>query len=191
MAATQATLSLLSSYISPSTFSSSPLLPAPKTLRFPSITAAPLPLHRSAIFLRPPSAVAASEKVEDLCGQLSSLTLEEARSLVDLLQDRLGVSAAAFAPAAVAVAPGAGDAGGAAAPVVEEKTEFSVVIEDVPSSARINSIKAIRALTNLGLKEAKDLIEGLPKKFKEGISQEEAEEAKKQLEAAGAKISIV
>ncbi|CAN0924768.1 50S ribosomal protein L12, chloroplastic [Linum grandiflorum] len=114
-----------------------------------------------------------------LGADISSLTLEEARTLVDYLQEKLGVSAAAFAPAAVA------------AEAVVEKTEFDVSIEEVPSNVRIAVIKAVRALTNLGLKEAKELIEGLPKKLKEGVSIEEAEEAKKQLEAAGAKVSVV
>lgn len=74
---------------------------------------------------------------------------------------------------------------------MEEKTEFDVVIEDVPSNARIATIKVVRAMTNLALKEAKELIEGLPKKFKEAVSKEEADEAKKQLEEAGAKVAIV
>ncbi|KAG6524958.1 hypothetical protein ZIOFF_014903 [Zingiber officinale] len=108
------------------------------------------------------------------------------------LQDRLGVSASAFAPAAVAVAPGAAtDAASGGEAAVEEKTAFDVVIEEVPSNANIATIKVVRALTNLPLKEAKDLIEGLPKKFKEGASKEEAEEAKKQLEEVGAKVSII
>lgn len=72
-----------------------------------------------------------------------------------------------------------------------EKTEFDVVIEDVPSNARIATIKVVRALTNLALKEAKELIEGLPKKFKDAVSKEEAEEVKKQLEQVGAKIAVV
>ncbi|RLM98907.1 50S ribosomal protein L12, chloroplastic-like [Panicum miliaceum] len=132
----------------------------------------------------------ASQKVLELGDAISGLTLEEARSLVDHLQDRLGVTAAAFASAAVVAAPGAGAAGGeeAAAPV--EKTEFDVVIEEVPSSARIATIKVVRALTDLPLKEAKDLIEGLPKKLKEAVSKDEAEDAKKQLEEVGAKVSI-
>lgn len=132
--------------------------------------------------------MAAPEKIEKLGADISSLTLEEARILVDFLQDKLGVSAAALAPAAaVAAAPGAAE--GPA--VVEEKTEFDVVIEEVPSNARIAVIKAVRALTSLALKEAKELIEGLPKKFREGISKDEADEAKKQLEEAGAKVAIV
>ncbi|XP_042481948.1 50S ribosomal protein L12, chloroplastic-like, partial [Macadamia integrifolia] len=127
-------------------------------------------LSRKANFLPPICAVAVPEKVEKIGNELKNLTLEEARSLVDWLQEELGVSAAAFAPAAVAVAPGAvADAGPA---VVEEQTEFDVLIEEVPSNARIATIKVMRALTNLALKEAKELIEGLPKKFKEGTSEE-------------------
>ncbi|KAE9595301.1 hypothetical protein Lal_00018923 [Lupinus albus] len=143
-------------------------------------------LSHRATFLRPIAAVSAPEKIEKLGTDISSLTLEEAKILVDYLQEKLGVSAASFAPVAVA-APAAAEA----PPVVEEKTEFDVVIEEVPSNARIAVIKAVRALTSLALKEAKDLIEGLPKKFKEGISKDEAEDAKKQLEEAGAKIAIV
>ncbi|XP_047053145.1 50S ribosomal protein L12-1, chloroplastic-like [Lolium rigidum] len=127
-----------------------------------------------------------SPKVLELGDAIAGLTLEEARNLVDHLQERLGVSAASFAPAAAAAAPAAAVA--EEAPV--EKTEFDVVIEEVPSSARIATIKIVRALTSLALKEAKDLIEGLPKKLKEAVSKEEAEEAKKQLEGVGAKVTI-
>lgn len=168
----------------------SPTLFPRQTLVFPLLRNTPNPRlsHRST-FLRPVSAVAAPDKIEKLGGELSNLTLEEARILVDWLQDKLGVSAASFAPAVAAPsAPGsAADAGPA---VVEEQTEFDVVIDDVPSNARIATIKAVRAITNLALKEAKDFIEGLPKKFREGVSKEEAEEAKKQLEDAGAKVTI-
>jgi large subunit ribosomal protein L7/L12 len=127
--------------------------------------------------------------VLELGDAVAGLTLEEARSLVDHLQERLGVTAASFAPAVV-VAPGAGAAGGEEAEAPVEKTEFDVVIEEVPSSARIATIKVVRALTSLALKEAKDLIEGLPKKLKEAVSKDEAEDAKKQLEEVGAKVSI-
>ncbi|KAI4350683.1 hypothetical protein L6164_005113 [Bauhinia variegata] len=144
--------------------------------------------HR-AIHLRPLSAVEAPEKIEKLGTDITTLTLEEAKILVDYLQEKLGVSAAAFAPAPVAAAPGG--VGAEAPAAAEEKTEFDVVIEDVPSNARIAVIKAARALTSLALKEAKELIEGLPKKFKEGVSKDEAEDAKKQLEEAGAKVAIV
>ncbi|KAE8722031.1 50S ribosomal protein L12 [Hibiscus syriacus] len=162
-----------------------PLVFKPPSLQFP--LRSPAFAHRSTA-LRPLNATAAPEKIEKLGTEISSLTLEEARTLVDYLQEKLGVSAAAFAPAAAPVAaPGGADAGIA---VEEEKTEFDVVIEEVPSNARIAVIKAVRGLTSLALKEAKELIEGLPKKFKEGVSKEEADDAKKQLEEAGAKVSI-
>ncbi|KAL8210945.1 hypothetical protein R6Q57_005382 [Mikania cordata] len=144
--------------------------------------------HRST-FLRPVAAVAAEEKVVLLGDEISNLTLAQAQSLVEYLQDKLGVTAASFAPAAVVAAPGG--AGAEVVEAVEEKTEFDVVIDDVPTNARIATIKAVRGLTSLALKEAKELIEGLPKKFKEGVSRDEAEDAKKQLEEAGAKVSIV
>ncbi|KAG8384836.1 hypothetical protein BUALT_Bualt04G0159700 [Buddleja alternifolia] len=176
------------SYSTPSTaYLAHPSTTFPKqSVEFPLKTA-PKPYHRRATAVRPLAAVDAPEKVVELGDQISNLTLADAQKLVEYLQDKLGVSAASFAPAAaVAAAPAA-----EAAAVVEEKTEFDVVIEDVPSNARIATIKVVRALTSLALKEAKELIEGLPKKFKEAVTKEEAEEAKKQLEEAGAKISIV
>nr|Q06036.1 RecName: Full=Large ribosomal subunit protein bL12cy; AltName: Full=50S ribosomal protein L12-2, chloroplastic; AltName: Full=CL12-2; Flags: Precursor [Secale cereale]CAA48414.1 ribosomal protein L12 [Secale cereale] len=130
------------------------------------------------------STVTESPKVLELGDAIAGLTLEEARNLVDHLQERLCVSAASFPPAAAGLRAAAVEE----APV--EQTEFDVVIEEVPSSARIATIKIVRALTNLALKEAKDLIEGLPKKLKEAVSKDEAEEAKKQLEGVGAKVSI-
>ncbi|XP_057464236.1 50S ribosomal protein L12, chloroplastic-like [Actinidia eriantha] len=161
-----------------------PSFTAPKqTLQFAFRTPNP---SRRATFIRPIAAVEAPEKVVELGDQISNLTLADAQKLVEYLQDKLGVSAASFAPAAAVAAP----AGAAAVEVVEEKTEFDVVIEEVPSNARIGTIKAVRLMTSLPLKEAKELIEGLPKKFKEGVSKEEAEEAKKQLEEAGAKVAI-
>ncbi|KAH7853191.1 hypothetical protein Vadar_034532 [Vaccinium darrowii] len=180
MASTLSHLSLCStSYPThPTPYHSHPSLPFPKKL---------LQFRRATTVLRPISAVQAPEKILTLGDEISNLTLADAQKLVEYLQDKLGVSAAEFAPAAaVAAAP----AEAAVAAVVEEKTEFDVVIEEVPSNARIATIKAVRALTSLALKEAKDLIEGLPKKFKEGVSKDEAEEAKKQLEAAGAKVAI-
>ncbi|XVE83974.1 hypothetical protein DITRI_Ditri16bG0131900 [Diplodiscus trichospermus] len=188
---TLSTLSLRSPSYPPPTFSyPAHALPfKTPSLQFPLRSTAPLNLTHRSTFLRPLNATEAPEKIEKLGSEISALTLEEARTLVDYLQEKLGVSAASFAPAAVAVAaPGGADAGPAA--VEEEKTEFDVVIDEVPSNARIAVIKAVRTLTNLALKEAKDLIEGLPKKFKEGVSKDEAEDAKKQLEEAGAKVSI-
>ncbi|MEJ1161191.1 50S ribosomal protein L7/L12 [Prosthecomicrobium sp. N25] len=115
---------------------------------------------------------------------LSSLTILEAAELVKLLEDKWGVSAAA--PVAVAAAGGAPAA--AAAPV-EEQTEFTVILADAGPN-KINVIKEVRAITALGLKEAKDLVEGAPKAVKEGVSKDEAEKLKKQLEGAGAKVDV-
>jgi large subunit ribosomal protein L7/L12 len=114
--------------------------------------------------------------------QLSELTILEAADLVKQLEEKWGVSAAA--PVAVAAA-------GAAAPVeaVEEKTEFDVVLTDA-GAQKINVIKEVRAITGLGLKEAKDLVEGAPKTVKEAVSKTEADELKAKLEAAGAKVEL-
>ncbi|WP_407050632.1 50S ribosomal protein L7/L12 [Methyloraptor flagellatus] len=114
---------------------------------------------------------------------LSSLTILEAAELVKILEEKWGVSAAA--PVAVAAAGGAP----AAAAPVEEKTEFTVVLTDAGAN-KINVIKEVRAITALGLKEAKDLVEGAPKPVKEGVSKDEAEKIKKQLEGAGAKVEL-
>ena len=115
---------------------------------------------------------------------LSSLSVLEAAQLSKLLEEKWGVSAAA--PVAVAAAAGGGAA--AAAPV-EEQTEFSVILT-VAGDKKINVIKEVRAITSLGLKEAKDLVEGAPKPVKEGVSKDEAAKLKKQLEEAGAKVEI-
>ena len=112
---------------------------------------------------------------------LSALTVLEAAELAKMLEEKWGVSAAA--PVAVAAA---GAAGGAAA---EEKTEFTVVLADAGAN-KINVIKEVRTITGLGLKEAKDLVEGAPKELKKGVSKDEAEKIKKQLEAAGAKVEL-
>jgi large subunit ribosomal protein L7/L12 len=117
--------------------------------------------------------------VEDL----SSLTVLEAAELSKLLEDKWGVSAAA--PVAVAAAPAAG--GGEAA--AEEKTEFDIELSESGSN-KIAVIKEVRTITGLGLKEAKDLVEGAPKPLKQGVKKEEAEEMKKTLEAAGAKVTL-
>lgn len=117
----------------------------------------------------------------DIVETLKGMTLLEVSELVKELEDTFGVSAAA--PVAVAAMPGA------AALAAEEKTEFDVILKDAGAS-KINVIKEVRALTSLGLKEAKDLVEGAPKTIKEGVSKEDAEAAKKSLEAAGAKVEI-
>jgi large subunit ribosomal protein L7/L12 len=114
---------------------------------------------------------------------LSSLTVLEAAELSKLLEEKWGVSAAA--PVAVA----AGGGGGAAAPAAEEKTEFDVVLT-AAGDKKINVIKEVRAITGLGLKEAKDLVEGAPKTVKEGVNKAEAETLKKKLEDVGAKVEL-
>ena len=119
--------------------------------------------------------------VEDL----SSLTVLEAAELSKLLEEKWGVSAAA----PVAVAAVAGGAGGAAAAVEEEKTEFDVILTDAGAN-KINVIKEVRGITGLGLKEAKDLVEGAPKAVKEAVSKAEAADIKKKLEDAGAKVDV-
>jgi large subunit ribosomal protein L7/L12 len=115
---------------------------------------------------------------------LSSLTVIEAAQLSKLLEEKWGVSAAA--PVAVAAAPGAA---GAAEAKKEEKTEFTVVLAAAGAN-KINVIKEVRAITSLGLKEAKDLVEGAPKPVKEGVNKDEADKIKKQLEAAGATVEL-
>jgi large subunit ribosomal protein L7/L12 len=120
-----------------------------------------------------------------LVDELSSLTVIEAAELSKMLEEKWGVSAAA--PVAVAAAPGAG--GGAPAAAVEEQTEFTVILADA-GEKKINVIKEVRAITALGLKEAKDLVEAAPKPVKEGVSKDEAAKIKKQLEDAGAKVEV-
>jgi len=117
-----------------------------------------------------------------LVDDLSGLTVIEAAQLSKLLEDKWGVSAAA--PAAAAAAPVA-----AAAEKKEEKTEFTVVLSAIGAN-KINVIKEVRAITSLGLKEAKDLVEGAPKPVKEGVNKDEADKIKKQLEAAGATVEL-
>jgi large subunit ribosomal protein L7/L12 len=118
-----------------------------------------------------------------LVDDLSSLTVLEAAELAKMLEDKWGVSAAA------AVAVAAAPAGGAAAAPVEEQTEFTVTLSEV-GDKKINVIKAVREVTSLGLKEAKDLVEGAPQTVKEGVSKEEAEKIKKVFEEAGAKVTV-
>ena len=122
--------------------------------------------------------------IEKIADDLSSLTVLEAAELAKLLEDKWGVSAAA-APVAIAAVAG-GDAGGAAA---EEKTEFDVVLTAAGAS-KINVIKEVRTITGLGLKEAKDLVEGAPKPVKEGVAKDEAEGIKAKLEEAGASVEL-
>lgn len=125
-----------------------------------------------------------ASKVESILEEIKGLTLLEAADLVKKMEETFGVSAAAAAPVVMA----GGAAAGAAAPA-EEKTEFSVVLTEVGAN-KINVIKAVREVTSLGLKEAKDLVDGAPKTVKDGVSKDEAATIKKKFEEAGAKVDI-
>ncbi len=124
----------------------------------------------------------ATEKITNLFEEIKTLTILEMNELVSMLEEEFGVSAVAVGGAAVA---GAGEA----APAAEEKTEFDVILTDAGAS-KLNVIKVVREITGLGLKDAKDLVEAAPKALKEGVSKEEAEKLKAQIEEAGAKVEI-
>ena len=126
--------------------------------------------------------------LESLYDELSKLTVLEVSELVKKLEDGWGVSAAAAAPAMMAAMPAAGGGADAAAPA-EEQTEFDVILESA-GDKKINVIKEVRTITGLGLKEAKDLVEGAPKPVKEAASKDDAEAIKKKLEDVGAKVSL-
>ncbi|MBE6547189.1 MAG: 50S ribosomal protein L7/L12 [Ruminococcaceae bacterium] len=124
----------------------------------------------------------ASEKITNILEEIKSLTIIELADLVKAVEEEFGVSAAA--PVGVAVA-----AAGAAAPAAEEKTEFDVVLKSF-GAKKLDVIKAVREITGLGLKEAKEMVEGAPKTVKEGVSKDEAETVKKALEEAGAEVEV-
>ena len=128
--------------------------------------------------------VEVSPEMEQFISYVEKLSVLELSKLVKALEERLGVSAAA--PVAVAAAPAGGAAPAAAA---EEQTEFTVILADMGAS-KVNVIKEVRAITGLGLKEAKDLVESAPKPIKEGVSKDDAKKIKEQLEAAGAKVEV-
>src|SRR5690349_21644995 len=125
--------------------------------------------------------------INTIADQIQGLTLLEASQLVKMLEERLGVSAAAAAP--MMMAGGAGGGAAAAAPAAEEKTEFTVVLTAAGAN-KINVIKAVREVTSLGLKEAKDLVDGAPKPVREGVSKDEAEAIKKKFVDAGATVEV-
>ena len=125
-----------------------------------------------------------SPKLEGIYKEVTTLSVLELAELVKAMEDRLGISAAA--PVAVAAVGG----GAAAAAPAEEKTSFDVILKEVDAAKKINVIKEVRAITNLGLAEAKTLVESAPKTLKEAVQKAEAEELKKKLEAAGAKIEL-
>ena len=126
-----------------------------------------------------------ASKVETILEEIKGLTLLEASDLVKKMEEAFGVSAAAAAPVLAA----GGGAGAGAAGAAEEKTEFTVVLTEVGAN-KINVIKAVREVTSLGLKEAKDLVDGAPKTVKEGVNKEEAATIKKKFEDAGAKVDV-
>ena len=126
-----------------------------------------------------------SEKIDQIVENLKTLTLLEASELVTKIEETFGVDASA---------PTGGMVMTAAAPIaeeVEEKTEFNVILDDVPADKKIAILKVVRGLTGLGLKEAKELVESAPKAIQEGVAKDAAEDAKKQIEAAGGKASLV
>ena len=118
---------------------------------------------------------------EEILDAISNMTIMEIVDLVKMMEDKFGVTAAA--PVAVAAAA-------AAAPAAEEQTEFTIILKAYPADKKVGTIKVIREITGLGLKEAKDLVEGAPKSVKEGCSKDEAEALKTQLEGAGAKVKL-
>nr|YP_010336721.1 ribosomal protein L12 [Stylonema alsidii]UNJ15127.1 ribosomal protein L12 [Stylonema alsidii] len=129
-----------------------------------------------------------TSKIDSILEELKTLTLLEAAELVKQIEETFGVDASAPAAGGVIMAPAAVGAG--AQEEAEEQTEFDLVLEEVPAAKKIAILKVVRAITGLGLKEAKDLVEATPKVLKEGISKEEAEDTKKKLEEAGAVIKI-
>jgi large subunit ribosomal protein L7/L12 len=135
-----------------------------------------------------------SAKTDEILEMLKSLSLLEASELVKQIEEAFGVDASAAGGGGMMMMPAmmGGAGGGAAAPAEEvvEKTEFDVILEEVPADKKIAILKEVRTITGLGLKEAKDLVEAAPKPVKEGIAKEEAENIKKQLEGAGAKVAV-
>ena len=125
--------------------------------------------------------------IDDLLDAIGNLSVVELAQLIEKFKDKFGVTIAA--PVAAAPSGAGGGTGGGAAPAVEEKTEFTVVLKSA-GEKKIQVIKEVRAITNLGLKEAKDLVEGAPGTVKEGVSKQEAEEIKKKLEAQGAVVDL-
>ncbi|ACK69471.1 ribosomal protein L7/L12 [Gloeothece citriformis PCC 7424] len=129
-----------------------------------------------------------SAATDEILEKLKSLSLLEAAELVKQIEETFGVSAAAPVGGMMMAAPGA--VPGAAAEPEEEKTEFDVILEEVPADKKIAILKVVRTITGLGLKEAKDLVESTPKPIKEGTNKDDAEETKKKLEEAGAKVTV-
>ncbi|MBX5463247.1 MAG: 50S ribosomal protein L7/L12 [Steroidobacteraceae bacterium] len=125
---------------------------------------------------------------DEILDAISKMTVLEVVELISDMEKKFGVSAAA--PVAFAAAPGAAPGGAAAAAPAEEQTEFSVTLKEYPADKKVTVIKVIREITGLGLKEAKDLVEGVPSLVKEGVAKADAEAMKKKLEEAGAKVEV-
>ncbi|NMG57805.1 50S ribosomal protein L7/L12 [Geitlerinema sp. P-1104] len=132
-----------------------------------------------------------SEQTDQILEQLKSLSLLEASELVKQIEEAFGVDASASAGGGMMMmAPGMMAGGAAAAEEEEEKTEFDVILEEVPADKKIAVLKVVRGLTGLGLKEAKEMVESTPKAIKEAVAKDAAEDAKKQIEEAGGKVSV-
>ena len=132
-----------------------------------------------------------SEKTDQILEQLKSISLLEASELVKQIEEAFGVDASASSGGGMMMMPGMmGGAPAAEAEPEEEKTEFDVVLEEVPADKKIAILKVVRGMTGLGLKEAKEIVESAPKAIKEGVAKGDAEDAKKQLEDAGAKVTL-
>lgn len=131
-----------------------------------------------------------STKTDEILEQLKSLTLLEASELVKQIEEAFGVDASASVGGGMMMMPGVSTAAAAPAEEVEEQTEFDVILEEFPADKKIAILKVVRTLTGLGLKEAKDLVEAAPKPVKEAIAKDAAEDAKKQLEEVGAKVTV-
>ena len=132
-----------------------------------------------------------SEKTDQILEQLKTISLLEASELVKQIEEAFGVDASASSGGGMMMMPGMmGGAPAAEAEPEEEKTEFDVVLEEVPADKKIAILKVVRGMTGLGLKEAKEIVESAPKAIKEGVAKGDAEDAKKQLEDAGAKVSL-
>jgi len=127
-------------------------------------------------------------KIDEIMEQLQTLTLLEAAELVEKIEETFGVDASAGG--GMVMMPGAAGGGGEATEAAEEKTEFDLFLADVPADKKIAILKIVRGITGLGLKEAKDLVEAAPKEIKKAVPKKDAEEAKKKLEAAGAKVEL-
>ena len=131
-----------------------------------------------------------TEKIDNIVNELKTLTLLEASQLITKIEETFNVDASANFQSGVIMSNPIGSTSTDSTESIEEKTEFNVILDEVPADKKIPILKVVRTLTNLGLKEAKELVEAAPKQIQEGLAKEIAEESKKQLEAAGGKVSL-